>query len=283
MASPRSLLPAFQTAIQGFAASRSTLRIVRTIPESHHNPPSLQSPPEQLFVLDSSFNPPTRAHLQIASTALAVSSSSPKRLLLLLATQNADKPPSPASFAHRLVMMAIFANDLVRVLQADKPGPADIAVDVGITKEPYFISKAISIASSSLYESSPPIEQVHLIGFDTFVRILDPKYYPPSHTLAPLKDLFDNHRLQVTYRLGDKFGGMAEQDDYIRTLKDGTAAKEGWEGSWIEKITLVQGRGDGTNSTKARKAASQGDKDDLLRLCSEDITDWVLEQGLYEE
>ena len=60
-------------------------------------------PADSLAVLDSSFNPPTRAHLHLLSMAaeeLKLSHS-----LLLLAKQNADKPVLGASLVQRLEMM----------------------------------------------------------------------------------------------------------------------------------------------------------------------------------
>lgn len=93
-------------------------------------------PPKTLFILDSSFNPPSIAHAALAQSAFlddcnsSFSSSSsqpsqpsqqqqqkkeyefPHRLLLLFAVTNADKIAAPASFEHRLAMMTVFARDL---------------------------------------------------------------------------------------------------------------------------------------------------------------------------
>lgn len=87
-------------------------------------------PPKTLFILDSSFNPPSIAHAALAQSAFLddcnSSSSSqpsqqqkekkqyefPHRLLLLFAVTNADKIAAPASFEHRLAMMTVFARDL---------------------------------------------------------------------------------------------------------------------------------------------------------------------------
>lgn len=86
-------------------------------------------PPKTLFILDSSFNPPSIAHAALAQSAFLddCNSSSqqpsqqqkekkeyefPHRLLLLFAVTNADKIAAPASFEHRLAMMTCFARDL---------------------------------------------------------------------------------------------------------------------------------------------------------------------------
>lgn len=97
--------------------------------EEYEKDPSLP-PPKTLFILDSSFNPPSVAHAALARSAFlddcnSFSSSQPSqeqkekkeyefphRLLLLFAVTNADKIAAPASFEHRLAMMTVFARDL---------------------------------------------------------------------------------------------------------------------------------------------------------------------------
>src|SRR5277367_460709 len=109
-------LSKFASALSSFASSSpDNFRILSSIPQ--HAPP-----PSTLYVLDSSFNPPTLAHLRIATSALSQDHGpAPKRLLLLLATQNADKAPKPASFEQRLVLMTIFANDLRKTYSSTFP------------------------------------------------------------------------------------------------------------------------------------------------------------------
>jgi len=83
----RNLLPEFRAALTSFASSSAGFRVLNSIPQNVST-----ASPRTLYVLDSSFNPPTRAHLKIAVTALRDDrGEAPKRLLLLLATQNADK------------------------------------------------------------------------------------------------------------------------------------------------------------------------------------------------
>ncbi|MCJ1403485.1 hypothetical protein MMC11_006708 [Xylographa trunciseda] len=284
-----SLLPYFRNALQAFTSSSSLIQVLRTIPASSSIPP-----PKILYVLDSSFNPPTTAHLRIATSALdgTDSSSSSKRLVLLLAIQNADKAPKPASFEHRLVMMTIFAEDLLRSLPTKSTKDGSVAVDIAITKYPYFIDKSRAITSSGIYQPDPsksgdaPIEQVHLVGFDTFIRLLNSKYYPPSHTLAPLQDMFEHHRLRVTYRGDDDWGGREEQDAYLQDLKDGKREHEGGEREWADRIQMVEGKKAGervVSSTKARKAAQDGDEESLRDLCTAGVADYVHQENLYTE
>ncbi|KAI9734799.1 MAG: hypothetical protein M1818_006786 [Claussenomyces sp. TS43310] len=291
------MLRTFKSALSSFASSPDAFRILSSVPK--HSPPhSLSTSTSTLYVLDSSFNPPTRAHLRIARTALTEDAgTAPKRLLLLLATQNADKAPKPASFEQRLAMMSIFAGDLRRHLQAPSETDAGAAgetaaaaaaaaailsIDIGITKCPYFVDKAAAIARADFY--SDETTQVHLTGFDTLIRILDPKYYPPAKTLAPLEPFLSRHRLRVTYRPDADWGDRGAQDWYLRDLKDGKRVREGGKVEWADKIEMVDGRVEGEaiiSSTKVREACQRGDEEALGELVTDGVRDWLLEEKLY--
>jgi len=100
-----TLRTTFTSVLQSFASSPSAFQVVYSCPPSS---PVSSSPVSTLYVLDSSFNPPSRAHMQLARSALEEDGGEgSKRLLLLLATVNADKKPKPAVFEDRLVMMCI--------------------------------------------------------------------------------------------------------------------------------------------------------------------------------
>ncbi|KAL8657402.1 MAG: hypothetical protein Q9226_001962, partial [Calogaya cf. arnoldii] len=236
--SPSALLPNFRTSLPSFPSSPSTFLILHTLPTS--TSPSSASRVRTIHVLDSSFNPPTRAHLRIALSALQSTNnaSKPQRLLLLLATQNADKAPKPAAFEQRVAMMTILAQDILDQYNSSNSAKSQdssadeepLAVDIGVTKHPYFHNKAISIDESDHYSSPSSTtgkqlqpQQVHLLGFDSLIRLLDTKYYPPTHTLDPLSDLFDKHRVRVTRRTedGDKYGTVEEQDSVWEALAKG--------------------------------------------------------------
>lgn len=285
---PHIQMRLFKTALPSFASSSDNFRILTSIPKQSHTVPASLS---TLYVLDSSFNPPTRAHLRIASTALTQDrGEAPKRLLLLLATQNADKAPKPASFDQRLAMMSIFAEDLRRGL-AQSSEAAQIyngeeggypAVDIAVTKCPYFVDKAAAIAKSGFYSANTT--QVHLTGFDTLIRILDAKYYPAEKGLTPLEPFLSKHRLRVTYRTDADWGDKHAQDQYLQDLKDGERVKEGGKREWAEQIEMVDGtaRHDVIiSSTKVRDAAKTGDEEALGKLVTDGVKQWVLQEKLY--
>lgn len=281
MASFRALRSQYASLLKQFTSSTKEFEVLATVPKNHAPPPKV------LYVLDSSFNPPTRAHLRIASSALLEQLESGSHLLLLLATQNADKPSKPAPFEDRLAMMELFAHDVRSHLAARHSSlPASSTehiptIDIAVTKKPYFIDKAAAIEASEHYPS--PLEQVHLIGYDTLIRIFNTKYYPPEHTLQPLGALFSQHRLRVTLRPGDEWGDREEQEEFLASLARGDRKTEGGQKEWAQKIQLIEGRKTDdppVSSTRAREAA-QSAPEDLEWLVPDHVRQFVLSEKPY--
>ncbi|KAI5927852.1 Nucleotidylyl transferase [Camillea tinctor] len=250
-----NLVPFFTQALKNYQASGSRFRVLCSLPaiaSSPSSPPSTSDPdalpprhpPRSLLILDSSFNPPTLAHQGMVLSA-ASASPPPHRILLLLATVNADKAPQPATFPQRLAMMHVFARDLLDAL----PSPtspcaqnsngengaeeeAQTIVDIAVTTEPYFSSKSAAIAASGFYPHPAP-EQVFLAGFDTLVRIFNPRYYPPGAMRAALAPFFARARLRITARPGDPEYPLPAQTGY---LSDGTRRAELAE--WAGRVEI---------------------------------------------
>ena len=284
-------LPSIQRSLKAFTSSAQTIKILHALPPTRFLEPPSSSAPKTLYVLDSSFNPPTRAHFRLCTSALVHDRSRawPKRLLLLLATQNADKAPKPAAFEHRLAMMSVLAEELAEGMAADH-GHDDVVIDVGVTKEARFVDKARAIEECGDYSSTQTFqgraEQVHLTGFDTLVRLLDTKYYPPDHTLAPLEELFERHRVRVTRRPGDAWGENEQQDEYMRRLSRGGMEDKGGKREWAERIDLVEGRKESEtviSSTKVREASKKRDEAALKELVTEGVGKWILDANLYSD
>lgn len=129
---------------------------------------------------------------------------------------------------------------------------------------------------------------MHLTGFDTLIRILDPKYYGPERSLRVLDGFFEKNRLRVTYRTDDEWGIKAAQDDYLRELGEGRRESEGGKREWVTegRIEMVEGTKEGeevVSSTKVRKAAKAGDREVLRRLVTKGVAAWILEEGLYTD
>ncbi|KAL5342579.1 Nucleotidylyl transferase [Aspergillus crustosus] len=262
----QSLRAEYTSALKRFIESTKNFEVIASVGDR----PRAAAPAEDrvgevLYVLDSSFNPPTLAHRRIAYSVFQENLEKPSRLLLLLATQNADKPSKPASFEDRLVMMLLFAQDLRDYLKSETSNIEHRyvpVVDIGVTKEPYFADKAAEIDSAGVYPQ--PLEQVHLTGYDTLIRIFNTKYYPPGHTLAPLEPFLSKHRLRVTMRPDSEWGGKAEQEAYLADIAQGRRENDGAKREWAQRIRLVEGKRPeepSISSTRAREAIGANPED----------------------
>ncbi|KAJ9607511.1 hypothetical protein H2200_007589 [Cladophialophora chaetospira] len=307
----------FSQALKEFASSSSSFRILHTIPTasapSHGNPIHTRT----LYVLDSSFNPPSKAHASLVRTALKSQLSTPEtkdqtpRVLFLLATVNADKKPKPADFEDRVVMMSLAAEDLRNSITELQP-----IIDVGITKLPYFVDKASSIKSSNVYQQPDRedgvVEQIHLTGFDTLLRIFTPKYYPDHDPpLSALEPFLKHHQVRATIRVDPNspsenlkdaqkpqsssqsstsvepdFSTIAGQRQYLQEIKDGSLEDEGMKKEWADQVQLEvdeSGEAQGVSSTKIRNAVKEGNWDEVTELVGPRVGQWIKDRGLYRE
>ncbi|KAF8656193.1 hypothetical protein AX16_002631 [Volvariella volvacea WC 439] len=162
--------------------------------------------PLQIMVFDSSFNPPTKAHLALAnhprprSQRAAGDGKDYDAKLLLLSVRNADKTlkPGDASYIQRLEMMSLLARDVTQRNQdavsetgGESVEPANVAV--AIIDEPTFVGKSsilraylqqrctdlsLHVQPPSTEDSSTPETRLtFLLGFDTLERLFAPRYY----------------------------------------------------------------------------------------------------------
>lgn len=301
-------LQRLQTALHRFQASGKPFQLIETLGAAATAPRPTRS---TLVILDSSFNPPTIAHMAMATSALQelrtqrdiaatlkggvvdegkhTQQDTGARLLLLLAVNNADKAPKPASFEHRLLMMRYFAEDIQREEK-------EVPVDIGLTTQPYFHDKSASIARAPEYrDEAAATEQLFLAGYDTLIRIFNPKYYTPpipeSAGVAPSQDVegktpmqtsldafFARARLRVTMRTDAEWGGQEEQRAYLEGLVGGDALEEvGGRREWARRVELVEGlRGEEVlSSTEARSAVAKGDWERVKRLVPESVAGLV--------
>lgn len=283
MTSRQALLERCVEQLSAFRISKDPFRVFTQVTSGVSAVPAQR--PRTLVVLDSSFNPPTWAHLRMATSAVRAAAAhrgqSPRdiRLLLLLAVNNADKKPKAAAFPFRMEMMRLFAQDLLRETTAvagagPSLGEEGLAVDLGLTLCPYFHDKSRAIAASGVYGEET--EHVVLAGFDTLIRIFDPKYYKDGMRAA-LDPFFARARLRITMRTDDEWGGEAEQLEYLRGLRDGKLENAGGRTSWCDGVDMVAGSAEVVSSTKAREAASRGDAGALDALLSPSVKDFVLE------
>jgi len=302
MTAMKALLPTLENALKSFTSSDCRFKVIRTVVPSSNQSSSnsnstLQPPfsPRTLLILDSSYNPPSRAHLALASSAVASLSSSSSRLLLLFSTHNADKAPSPASFTHRLAMMILFAEDLQAHLYQRNSTYAQVAVDIGLTTAPYYADKSAAIATEEpvAYPSKPT--HIHLLGYDTLIRLLAPKYYskfdPPLSALSPFFGV--GHRLLVLLRPDSSSDNAVtgdseeEQRGYVSKLCHGSLEKDGFQREWADQIGVLEGDDTraavGISSTEIRKAAKQREWSEVERMCTPGVAAWLKEMDLYKD
>jgi nicotinamide-nucleotide adenylyltransferase len=193
--------------------------------------------------------------------------------------------------------MTAFAEDISRTLKSSADSSetdiADMSIDIGLTKEPYYSDKSTAIKETTppFYPSSPT--HVHLVGYDTMIRFCNPKYYPEHDPpLSALKPFFEaGHKMCVTERPTDpndssssEFGTVEEQKRYIEDLRNGEREKEGFEPHWGNNIDMMQAEeGVGISSTRVRRAAKRGDWTEVGMLCTEGVAAWIRDQSLYSE
>lgn len=154
---------------------------VQLIYASHAAWPYLGSTGQSLdiAVLDSSFNPPSNAHLALLSSKplLAGHKSRYDGHLLLFSTQNADKgtgKPGDASLEQRATMMTLMAKHMERVHSSHGHQPN---VAVALVDKPLIFDK--STLTCNLVRQSGATSRLHwVVGFDTLYRVFQLKYYP---------------------------------------------------------------------------------------------------------
>lgn len=297
IARARSLLPTLESGLKSFTSSTSSFQVIRTVPPLSGPTDDVASVETQipshlrsLFILDSSYNPPSLAHFAMASAAISKDTGQgPSRLLLLFSTHNADKAPTPASFAQRLAMMVSCAEDL-QVQTSSK-----VAIDIGLTTAPYYADKSISITNAvpAPYPSKPT--HIHLLGYDTLTRFLAPKYYPSyDPPLSALESFFgEGHKLLVLLRPASSSDNAVsgdteeEQRKYIADLRSGSLAKQGMKPQWADQVSILEGEqvkgAAGISSTVIRKAAKEQEWMEVDKMCTTSVAAWIQDQRLYED
>ena len=133
----------------------------------------------KLGIFSGSFNPLTLAHAKmIEDTHTAYQLD---EMLLLLAKANVDKNVFGLPLAARLLTLKKYTANLPRF-------------SVGVSSHGRYIDKVIALKAIF----SPETEFHFIVGYDTLVRIFDPKYYTDFH--AELQELFVAARFIVANR-----------------------------------------------------------------------------------
>ncbi len=257
-----------------FLSSKSNFQVFHSVIScvTHHHPyspaPNLNdllhsSSKTNLFVLDSSYNPPHNGHKSLITTSVKHYKTTPNSsiILLLLSVNNADKiHPTPVSFPHRMAMMELMAKELNRTLQTD--------VILGLTKHAKFIDKFNALRSwEQNLRSLALIKNLNyyfLVGYDTLIRIFDPKYYLPKTIGESLASFMANTNIFVLTRNdGDKEASkyMKEQQQYVDNIANGELGPDVPNcKDWASKIQIASNTSESLNvsSSGLRKMFTEG-------------------------
>ncbi|KAJ7067207.1 Nucleotidylyl transferase [Mycena amicta] len=161
-----------------------------------------------ISILDSSFNPPTLAHLALANTPRHdPDGHAYDAKIFLLSVRNADKTlaSTDASYLQRLEMMFLLAKDTV-------PKNHRHPIAIGVIDEPTFVGKASKLRVAlekrvaTLGIQRPQLN--FLMGFDTLERLFAPHYYGDSPT--------DPDAETKMFAALDKF--FSEEEDNARVI-----------------------------------------------------------------
>lgn len=210
----------------------------------------------RILVLDSSFNPPTKAHAKLLQTSLK---TYPPNFfdgsLLLFSTNNVDKSLTGANVLQRAQMMELVSLEF-----------ADTAV--GFTPHGRFMDKAKYIHSwfTENY-SNRQLELYFIVGFDTMIRLLDPKYYNGKTVKESLTPFFKSCHLICADR------GVEDVNFWIETYK--TFGETLIKRIQLDPITSQ------FSSTSARDAIYQNNTDQINKILDPNIIDFVNENKIY--
>ncbi|KAL6301340.1 hypothetical protein BKA93DRAFT_797810 [Sparassis latifolia] len=287
----------------------------------------------RVSVLDSSFNPPTLAHLALANAPpvvpIPVPGSSDEEgesnkydaKLLLLSVRNADKTlaPGDATYAQRLGMMILLAQDIAHHQQVRLP---DVMIPyaqgthaaiqegdniaVAIIDEPTFVGKSkvllkflgerlVSVLSPPstgapvpadfsppTTKSTPHLQLVFVVGMDTLERLFAPRYY------ASPEDMRLSLRRLLSPEGDDAWVVCARRLMHASLLTDAQLERERSFMETIEefvqsrRVTLINiGEEERTiSSTHIRESRHRGDL--AWRSCvTSSIADYIEQHRLY--
>jgi nicotinamide-nucleotide adenylyltransferase len=203
--------------------------------------------PSKIAVLSASYNPPTLAHLRMAELA-HVDLGYPE-VILELAIANVDKAVTDAPLHERLMMMGVLAES--------RPW-----LSVAVATHGRFLDKM-----AALREHFPTADVCFIVGYDTLVRVFDPKYYTDRD--AELRALFD----QTSFVCANREGSGDDALDGLLLLPANAPYAEGVRPMALDAYHA------GLSSTAVRTsiASAQSRPDGL----PEEVAAYIDGRGLY--
>lgn len=269
--------------------------------------------PVRISILDSSFNPPTLAHLGLANSLPPDAAGNPDNdysaKLLLLSVKNADKTVKPGDARHeqRLEMMHLLAKSMNPLRGAaaalGQLGPEEAAnAAIAIIDEPTFVGKSrVLRAALALRLADTPapapvitiadVELTFLVGHDTLARLVSPRYYPSEVAmLAALRKFLsadaaggDRSRVVSAQRNVPSGGG----DGAAEAVEELPHVREFLDAGRIAIIAMGDALRTYSSTTVRRAVGSMGQDDGAAgswrRLVTADVARYVVKEGLYAQ
>ncbi|MBE7518748.1 MAG: hypothetical protein HS107_05830 [Thermoflexaceae bacterium] len=203
----------------------------------------------RVAVLPSAFNPPTVAHLELL--ALARNVPGVVSTAAMLSTRNVDKGLHGASLPHRIGMLLAVAErgEHHAVLGANAARIAD--------------------QGEALRRRYPGVPFDFVAGFDTLVRLFDPRYY--ENMAAELAGFFAHHRVIATNR-GEAHTGTVR--DFIESTP---AARDYRERVLVHSLAEHPAS---LSSTQAREAAARGKEHPAVPA---EVAEYIRRHRLYRD
>ncbi|KAI6123534.1 hypothetical protein EV401DRAFT_2260607 [Pisolithus croceorrhizus] len=291
--------------LQKLQQGRSTLELVHTPHECWPFRPGQftgkSCPALRVSVLDSSFNPPTLAHLALAKSrppspegttdhGVSASENDYDARLLLLSVRNAEKSlmPGDATYVQRLEMMYLLSLDGRHGLLIS----ADINdnVAIAIIDQPIFVGKSTILHSflrsrlASLHLSlSAGTEAIHrpkltfLMGFDTLVRLFSPKYYASEEEMTGLlQDFLSPEGQDCRIICARRVNVTIDEAVQKRVM---TTFREFIDRDRIHFLNIGEDE-QSFSSTDVRATVAAG-MDNWRRQVTDHIADYIIENRLY--
>lgn len=180
--------------------------------------PAHQAEGSDVILFDSSCNPPHLAHYNnVISSVVEYVRNNAKipHIVLSFSMKNADKDHNEKSYSQRIEMMRIMKADLDNILKTEY-GYDVVHTSVAITRFAKFFEKEAALRHHFITEERSSI--LFIVGFDTIIRILDPKYYAPATLTDAMNDFFMRNEF---YCIARGHGALKDQLQYLSDIESG--------------------------------------------------------------
>ena len=278
------------------------------------NPKIIQQHPTRplrISILDSSFNPPTLAHLALINSPRPSFQNDDKpnsqiqdgceydAKLLLLSVKNADKSlkAGDATYQQRLEMMLLLSKDVRAGTNVDASHSLSdheaANVAIAIIDKPTFVGKSRVLLDflQQLLTTPLPLELTFLVGLDTLERLFSPRYYTSeTDMMTSLRQFLsvagDNSRIVCAKRVSSP----AEAPQSTESLDDFASLVLAKEFRELDRIVLIDiGNAVNSYSSSAIRSAigcfglgQSTDQDGGWKgMVTREIADYIVEKGLY--